>query len=162
VLARPTPQSTFCPQVAEAELVGVPPPQEGNPRLSSHEAVSPVATDEISRANVLFATVGMPEQTFDGAIAWFKTYQFDASFDDDARLRQVLREDPLGFGLGDEEEERGSRIVYPDLAELHRGNRRGREVNRPPGAGPSARDRCIGETEAVEDLESTSLHHQRA
>ena len=95
-------------------------------------------------------------------IARIEPNELDAALHGHAAVGQVFHQDPLGLGLGDEQDERIARIDRTEPAQCRRGGPPGVEVKHQSSAGVSASEERIREPETVEDLESPGLDRERA
>jgi len=87
-------------------------------------------------------------------------HEFDAALDSDSDRREILAQDSFRFCLGNEKDERETRIVRGEPAELYLGAPSALEVQGQPGAWVAPSDEGLPEPQALEDFECSGLHRQ--
>jgi hypothetical protein len=102
-------------QVAEDERLRIGATFERDAGAVANAAVGAVAADQVARVQPLRRFVAMPQGAADSVLAGLELDELDAPLDVDALLGQVLVQDRLGLGLGNEEQEREGRIFEADV-----------------------------------------------
>jgi hypothetical protein len=147
--------------VPEHEVLQVGTALEGDAGSLPHGAVRTVAPHQVSRAHLLDAAVAVTENTMHNAVFHGKAGELDLALDHDRQRCEILAEERFGLRLRDEEDERKAGVGGSESAELDLRDAVLR-VDRETRTRPSAPDQPLADPEALEHLEASRLHRERA
>jgi hypothetical protein len=106
---------------------------------------------------VLVSSIWVAQDTGDLMFVGSCGLELDAAFDRDARRMQVFDQERLGFGLGDEQDEREARVRGAHITQFDFDNGPFAEMEDQARTRASAGHQGLGNAETLEDLQRSRL-----